>query len=168
MKWTEKLNQNKRIWPCGFRDHSMTRYWIATAMRIDVRASRAMMRRENCSSVRLRRGCWLSAALGPALLDELGDSVRRGSKVTVELYGPMISGASWHWRIAHTRNRYSEDELREERRNSVSEPLYIYRTGGENGRCMRTKHKSYLINSIHKKVKQRCRSFVFQYKYYVE
>lgn len=126
-KWNgqEKINQNNRIWPCGFGDHSMTRYWMATAMRMEVRASSAMMRRENCSSVRLRRGCWFSAALGPALLDEPGDSTRRGSKMALELYGPMISGASWHCRIAHTRKRYSEDELKEGRRNTVSEPLYI-------------------------------------------
>lgn len=121
----KKMNQNDRIWPCGFGDHSMTRYCMATAMRMEVRASRAMMRRENCSSVRLRRGCWFSVALGPAPLDEPGDSTRRGGKMALELYDPMISGASWHCRIAHTRKRYSEDELKEGRRNTVSEPLYI-------------------------------------------
>lgn len=65
--------------------HSMTKYWMATAMSMEVTANRAMMRKENCSSVRLRFGFWASEDLDPALEEVAGVSTRGGSRMTVEL-----------------------------------------------------------------------------------
>lgn len=58
---------------------------MATAMRMDVTAKRAMMRKENCSSVMLRFGFWDSADLDPVVPETPGLSTRGGSRMTVEL-----------------------------------------------------------------------------------